>query len=377
MRAMGSALQQQLQVITAENEQRRLALENAGSQQQAASSMPLASASSSPVFSGSSSSSVSQMSSKLKGPSLRTFTGAMGFEVDSWLRSVKKQFDFHGEKPFPTDLAKIQYAALYFDGAALDWWDGEKAGVHTWEEFVERLHERYRPRLASEVARSHIAQLKQRGSVSTLCNRMLQLLSHVPTMHEDDKIFAFKQALDKALAAKVAEKQPKTLQDAMYAAVQAELYVGGKGNSSSQYGGGGFFSKHSSSSGGRSAGYGSSDSVAMEVNKLKFLELPDESKEDQEEDEYEPTSSTPNMHQLLAMMQDLKTQQHSLAATFQKRSNTSSSSSASKSSSSSGKVAGVSKEEFERCRREGLCLKCKQGGHIARDCSKPVQRLKW
>jgi hypothetical protein len=40
-------------------------------------------------------------------------------------------------------------------------------------------------------------------------------------------------------------------------------------------------------------------------------------------------------------------------------------------------VPGVSREEFERCRREGRCLRCKQTGHVAKDCHKPVQRLNW
>ena len=79
--------------------------------------------------------------------------------------------------------------------------------------------------------------------------------------------------------------------------------------------------------------------------------------------------------QLLAMMQELRAQQHALAAAFQKRSGNANTKG--RSASSSTKVPGVTKEEFERCRKEGLCLKCKESGHLARDCDKAVKPLKW
>jgi hypothetical protein len=75
------------------------------------------------------------------------------------------------------------------------------------------------------------------------------------------------------------------------------------------------------------------------------------------------------------MLQELRAQQHALAATFQKRG--AGSNSNSKGRGPGAKVPGVTKEEFERCRKEGLCLKCKEPGHLARDCNKSVQHLKW
>ena len=299
------------------------------------------------------------VNARLKGPTLKQFNGAMGFEVDGWIKTVIKQIDFLGPQYFPTDDHKVKYAALFLDGAASDWWDGEKESVHTWAEFLERLYARYRPKLAAEVARAQLSQLRQRAGVSALCNKMLQLLVYVPKMHEEDRIFLFKQALDKQIAARVAEKQPTTLPEAMDIAVQAELYVGGRANS--QYGGVSF-SKFNGSR------QGHTDSTPMEVSNI---EETDESKE-----EPENGNAPPGMQQLLAMVQDLKVQQHALAATFQKRN--SSNGSSRSSSSSGGKVPGVSKEEYERCRRENLCIKCKKPGHIASNCtSKSVHPLKW
>jgi hypothetical protein len=67
-------------------------------------------------------------------------------------------------------------------------------------------------------------------------------------------------------------------------------------------------------------------------------------------------------------------QNHALASAFQKRAP---SGAPGPRKFTGNKVPGISKEEYERCRKEGLCLKCKQSGHLARDCTKAVQRLKW
>jgi hypothetical protein len=35
-------------------------------------------------------------------------------------------------------------------------------------------------------------------------------------------------------------------------------------------------------------------------------------------------------------------------------------------------VPGISKADYDRCRKEKRCLRCKQPGHVASDCEKPV-----
>ena len=369
MRLMGTRLEQQLQAMTEEN--RRLTA------QRSAQAQAQASASASPVIAPERS-----PKSQLKAPLLKPFLGVMGFEVDTWLRSVRKQFDFHGASVFPDDKSKIRYAALNLESAALEWWDTmrkeDKEAMTTWEEFVDSLHDRYRPKQAAEVARQNLAALKQTGGVSQLCNKMLQLLAHVPTMHDDDKIFTFKQALDKNLAAKVAEKEPKTLNEAMYIAVQAELYVG---RSAGARHAGGFFNNFGNRGGyqGRAAA-SSSGAAPMELNHVGSAADEDEAFMDSLNLDH-PAKATGDQSgaserelQLMAMVQQLQVQQHSLAAAFQKRGGGDR-----KFGSASGgaKVPGVSKEGFERCRKEGLCLKCKEAGHLARDCTKPVRNLKW
>lgn len=384
MRAAGTTLQAQFAQLQAEN-QRLNAVVRAT--QAAAAASPLGP--SSPALGGSgavSSGTIAPL--KLKAPTLAQFTGGMGFQVDTWLRNVKKQFDWYGPATFTNDAQKIQFATLHMEGAALEWWDSldDQDDITTWEEFVKRLHQRYRPKLAAEVARQGLAALRQTGAVSQLCHRMLSLLTHVPTMHEEDKIFAFKRALNDQLAAKVAEKEPSTLQDAMHIAVVAEQYLT-RGKH------GGTFPFHGRFAAGRSTGGGptTSNSTAMEINNVELQAWNDEmmahfmAEYGDRESSSTPSSSTPaaaavppqgNL-QLLAMMQELRAQQHALAAAFQKRGGNTNTKGRSANAPSSTKVPGVSKEEFERCRKEGLCLKCKEGGHLARDCDKAVKPLKW
>jgi hypothetical protein len=196
---------------------------------------------------------------------------------------------------------------------------------------------------------------------------MLSLLTHVPTMHEDDKIFTFKRALNEQLAAKVAEKEPSSLDEAMHVAVLAEQYLS-RGKH------GGSFPFHGRFVSGRSSGGSGSASTAtaMELNNIDWsdeTELMTHLKTDRDA----AASTEAGGTQLLAMLQELRAQQHALAAAFQKRGTNASA----KGRSAGTKVPGVTKEEFERCRKEGLCLKCKEAGHLARDCTKSVQPLKW
>lgn len=358
MRAAGAQLEQQLQAMREEN--RRLQLQAAASAAAAGSAAPAHVSSS--------------KSSKPKLPQLQCFTGShgVGFQVESWLRNVKKQFDWN-ENHFPDDASKIKFASLHLDGPALEWWDSlnksQSTVIATYDEFVKHLYARYRPQLAAEEARKQLADLRQHGSVSSLSNKVLTLVAHVPKMHEEDKIFAFKRALDSRIAGKVSENKPETLHEAITIAVEAEQYIGRTGTAKGAPYFGGF--KGSYQAGRNGAASSSSGSIPMEVNHIGGdAEAHSESEFHEVETGGYNISNEP--HQLLAMLQELKAQQHALASAFQKRG-----ADQRKAPAAGNKVPGVSKEEFERCRKEGLCLKCKQSGHLARDCTKPVQRLKW
>ena len=91
MRNAGALLEQQLAVAESDNLKLSTELQAASSSKAAptAVQLPRASQAIAP-------------SAHVKGPSLTSFTGSMGFEVDHWLRSVRKQFNFFGSLCSPT-----------------------------------------------------------------------------------------------------------------------------------------------------------------------------------------------------------------------------------------------------------------------------------
>lgn len=135
----------------------------------------------------------------------------------------------------------------------------------------------------------------------------------------------------------------------MEAAIQAEMYLG-RSNSKlngSPYGRS-FFKPRS---GGQGAAVGGGSSAPMELSNINQAAAESSSSDAQ----------PPTQEQLLALWAEVQGKDHSLNAVF---------------SRGGAKVPGISKEDYERCRRENRCLRCKQPGHVARDCNKPVS-LKW
>ena len=182
---------------------------------------------------------------------------------------------------------------------------------------------------------------------------MQQLMTQVPTMHEDDKIFAFKQALDKPIAAKVAEQAPKSLQEAMYAAVQAELYVG---RSSASANSNSFFGQRQ---GGGNRFASSSSSAPMEVSALD--QMGELSLSMTQRQARRPRRKGTRPQRTSSCLPCSIAATAVALATEARRGD---------------KVPGVSKADFDRCMKENRCLKCKQVGHLARECTNPPS-LKW
>jgi len=277
-----------------------------------------------------------------KPPPMEQFTGkfdSFGFAVDSWIRLAEKQFEHYGAAVFPDETSKIAHAVKWLKDAAQDWWDHlDKTDAHTWTwaDFVERLRDRYRPQMPAELARQRLRTLRQRGRVHTYCEEFLRIVQRIPGRTEEDKIFDFKEGLDKPLAAKVAESKPATLHEAMEIAVRAEPYVSsfragtGSGTNASTFRTS--FSSSSSSS-------ASSGAVPMEVSNV----------------EESAASNHDPVQMLLAKMEMLESKINAVSSRPAPR--------------ASARVPDkLFHEEIERLKAEGRCFRCKQKGHMKSDC---------
>ena len=304
----------------------------------------------------------------VKVPPIPSFSGAVGFGVDNWLRSLTKHFVFYGTSTFPDDASRIRLAVMYLEGPAMDWWEHEprKEQIVDWAEFVARLHSRFRPMQAATVARHRIASLKQTGSASAYANIFQKELTPITDMSPADKIFFFRQGLKPALAQKVLEKNPKTLHEAMDIAITADANFRG----SVMLSGARSYTGNSSHRGGTS-----SNETAMDLSNLASgeAEEDDVAMPTFHEDESESASSMPaaflrEYQEMKAAIQRLTAQQRvqqSLSAVVGHHSKGGKKSS---SSSKGARIPGISTDEFRRCWDNRLCLLCKKPDHIAANC---------
>lgn len=294
-----------------------------------------------------------------KGPTPPEFHGTKtgGYEIDAWVRDMRVQFSFYGARVFPDDTAKVRHAAMFLKGRAAEWWDAEdkSTGVDSsWDLFVERLRERYRPMQAAVVARERLRRLKQTGTVSAFADVFQKELTPIKDMSASDQIFNFVSGLSSvAVANKVREKEPKTLHEAMDIAVRAEVFLsaGRFGHGQSHFGGRG------------AAAANHSATVPMDVNALQAHV---ENEEQQDSVERGATTDSDNAQSELpaALMAKVEAMvQHRVAAMMQAKGGISF-------NGANDRVPGLKASEIEKLRAEGRCFRCKQKGHSKRDCPK-------
>lgn len=322
-----------------------------------------------------------------KAPPMTLFTGLMGsggFEIDQWLREVNKQFAHFGARAFPDDGAKIAFAVEWMSGAAQDWWENEdKNGIVSWASFVERLRHRYRPQMPAELARQRLRTLSQRGRCETYCNEFLKLVARIPDRCEEDKIFDFKMGLDRPLAAKVAEKQPKTLQEAMEIAVQAEPYVSLRGGVASGHFRSVAFSRPNAPANSGAApmelNYAGWESEVQhaewqESQSSRFDRDASNSHVEGELKVGQLASSTDHMNLVLARIEAMESRLQTMQSSSFNRPSTSNKSGGNR---SRNLIPGLSAADVASLQKEGRCFRCKQKGHMKNECPQVQGRLKY
>jgi hypothetical protein len=304
----------------------------------------------------------------LKVPVLPGFKGEVGFGVDNWLRRLVKHFEFFGDSAFPDDDSRIRFAIMFLEGGAMDWWDNipesDKDKLITWDLFVEALYSRFRPMQAATVARLRLASLKQTGGVSAYVNLFQRELTPIRDMNPADQIFFFRQGLKPIIAQRVLEKLPKTLHDAMDIAVLADAHTN-KANLPQSYSSKFGSNNHSNLNAPRAASSNSSD---MDISSIESeSKLPVFHYDDEDSTSISSASSSSDMmKEFNRMKSELKKYQvqDAISAVSNNNSNTNPS------------RINVSREEFEYCWKNRLCLKCKRPNHKAIDCRSKYQPLK-
>jgi hypothetical protein len=272
------------------------------------------------------------------------FKGTMGGAVDTWQSSMMQQFVYYS---INDEASKLRMGAGNLEGDALLWYNGipPASMPTTWHDFMELLYKRFRPVAAVLIARQNLAKLRQgQHSVGAYAHRVQTLLAVIPDMSAADQVFQFTNGLAPALMSYVWEHQPATLEQAIQLAASKEATLGftGRSNGSSHYR--------------PSASPSSSGSVPMDLNHVALGE---------EEDDSAPRfhdepASAPRVESLL--LAKLEAMEQRIAALSSKPP------SSNPSNKSGDRVPGLKSGDIDRLMKEGRCFRCKQKGHMKRDC---------
>jgi hypothetical protein len=309
---------------------------------------------------------------------MQTFNGKVGFEVDTWIRAWERQFTFPGvaaHYPANQPSLRVEAAAAYLTGGAADWWDNldsdtKRDALTSWENFITALRKRFRPVLASELARARITALKQKGSVSAYADIFQRELAPIQAeMHPNDQIHYFRAGLkDDRIYAKIVEERPTTLLRAIDIAVAWEAqYARGRNEGRAA----GYFNRALSAP---QSAVSASTAAPMEISAVEEGVSVDMIAADALDEPSAghfhaapraPTTDTATESRLQRMEQ-------MMLAMLQKGTTTARSSQ----HSNQEKVSGLKPGEIDRLMKEGRCFRCKEKGHMKNECPKKSQ-LKW
>jgi len=295
---------------------------------------------------------------KIRQPAL--FKGDMGFAVDDWIAEMVQQFAYYGTK-FPDDQARVRFAVSYFAGHALQWWqrDGEQAGIVDWASFVACLHARFRPVQASMVARQKLDKLRQKGgqSVNLYAHAFQTTLTPVDDMGAMDQVHHFVNGLLPHIAGKVWERHPKDLRHAIDYAVSVEA-MGNFGRNAAPSSYGAFGGRAASSSG---------TGAPMDINHVSSAyEENDDADGQVSESTSAPSALDPVSALILSRLEGMDKRINALA-----HGGSASRSGGSSATRGDDRVPGLKSGDVRKLQSEGRCFRCKQKGHMKRDCDKP------
>jgi hypothetical protein len=218
---------------------------------------------------------------------------------------------------------QVEYAAQYLTAEALVWFENiqkSNTPITSLTELETKLRAHFLPYGAEKIARTKLRQLVQINTVQGYCTLFMQTVLHVPTMHVDDQIEAFIAGLKPGICREVVLKDLKTLQEVMDFAVFVESRLqhhreGGFRSSNNNYYRAGPPSFASRSPVVASSSSSSSTSTPMDLSAV---------------------SESNSTAELNAM--------------------------------GSSPLKKLSDTERDQLRREGKCFRCRQRGHMSRDC---------
>jgi hypothetical protein len=266
------------------------------------------------------------------------YDGAMGTDPTVWLFQFKQYADIT-----QVPLAhQPKLAATYLDDKAATWWmhlvsqqPHNSADGITWPMFSDGLLTAFKPVNSKKIARNKLAVLKQTHSVQKYNDDFRALCRDIDDMNDAEQLDRYMRGLKAHICERVELSQPTTLHEAMSRAHTIDSIS--------------YYSRMSQNNNSTYQNYtpASHNNDAMVLGAVS--DTPDSTTDDT----------------LNAVAGRYNNQRRGGYGTINSQS----------SSRTFTPLQRLSQEDFAYCQRNRLCLKCKEAGHIARNCSRPVKPL--
>ena len=272
-----------------------------------------------------------------------SFSGLRGASPDEWLFSVEQYMKLTG---VTNEVTKINLVGTFFTstGYAMKWYrsvvNATPAGGNPfngdWNTFKTQFLQRFKIIDSVKLARDKLAALKQWTSVSKYNYEFTALCIEIPDMGDADKLDRYIRGLKTQTRIEVELSNPRNLDEAMSRAQRVD-------NISYQSRAGTHIGTRFSNStnGSSSSGHSDSGYAPMQLGALSQRE---ERKYGENRIDTSRVSNGDNLN---------------LIGNHGGR--------------PVSRAQRVSREEFARCMKNKLCLRCKKPGHFARNCGKQQQ----
>lgn len=160
---------------------------------------------------------------KIDAKNFPTFTGIIGkSNVNKFIDGMERTFKAFG---LQDEQRKVYYAVSQLRETASNWWFAQRQqqgatadiweAMLSWTDFKNMLQKQFQPTDFGQQLRDRLYSLRQQTSVDTYTNMFQDLVSQLPSMSEDDRIYHYIRGLKPNTAAHVRAAQPLTLQDAI------------------------------------------------------------------------------------------------------------------------------------------------------------------
>ena len=209
------------------------------------------------------------------------------------------------------DIHSLNIALSYLSGNAHEWWivhskSEEGGSIRSWNDFKQALAQRFETLNKEKIARDKLARWRQVKDVPAFNDDFNKILLDIPDMGVKDQIDRYSRGLKPYIWKALCTKEYTKLSDLMRDAERVESAFKRSGNPPSSR-------QTNTKPGNGSFTSGTSGPEPMDIGNV-----------------------------------EIKRSVH--GANFQ--------------------LQKLSKEERDRCMREGLCLRCRQKGHLAKNCPK-------